>query len=81
MTHDYSQYVRPEWWPIPAEAVGPVFEGRNFPDGLADIRCVGGLYSEHAGRTFILDTVPREHVKGAIAAIIAYRTACSKLIG
>ena len=81
MTSNHDKYVRPEVWPIPAEAVGYLTEGHNLPSGMVEIRCVGSLYSEFAGRSCILDTVPREHVPGAIAAINAYCRACRKLIG
>ena len=81
MTSNYDKYVRPEVWPVPARAVGRWVEGRNLPGGTAEIRCVGELYSEFAGRIFILDVVPHEHVRGAIAAINAYCQACRKLIG
>ena len=81
MTSNYDKYVRPKVWPIPAGAVGYLAEGRNLPDGMVEIRCVGKLYHEFAGRVFILDVVPREHAQGAIAAIDAYCRACRKLIG
>lgn len=81
MTSNYDKYVRPEVWPIPARAVGYLVEGRNLPSGTVEIRCVGSLYSEFAGRSYILDVVPRERVRGAIATIDAYCQACRKLIG
>ena len=81
MTPNYDKYVRPEVWPIPAEAVVYLVEGRNLPGGMVEIRCVGDIYTEFAGRSYILDAVPREHAQGAIAAINAYCQACRKLIG
>jgi hypothetical protein len=81
MTSNYDKYVRPEVWPIPAEAVGYLVEGRNLPGGMVEIRCAGDVGEFVAGRVFVLDAVPREHVRGAIAAISAYCQACRKLIG
>lgn len=81
MTSNYDEYVRPEVWPVPARAVGYLLEGRNLPGGMVEIRCVGNLGEFVAGRVFILDVVPREHVRGAISAISAYCQACRKLIG
>ena len=81
MTSNYDKYIRPEVWPIPARAVGYLFEGRNLPGGMVEIRCAGNLGELVAGRMFVLDVVPRGHAQRAITAINAYCQACRKLIG
>jgi hypothetical protein len=81
MTSNYDKYVRPEMWPIPAEHIGYLFEGRNLPGGMVEIRAVGDIGQFVAGKTYILDAVPREHVREAVNAIIAYRDAYRKLTG
>ncbi|PTT35020.1 hypothetical protein DBR23_24725 [Acidovorax sp. HMWF018] len=78
---DYSQYIRPEVWPIPATDIGYMFERRYLLDDMCEIRCVGELGTPGVGRVFVLDIVPCEHIRGVIDAIVMYRTACSKLIG
>jgi hypothetical protein len=82
MTSNYDKYVRPEMWPIPAEHIGYLFEGRNLPGGMVEIRCGHSRLDQFvAGKTYILDAVPREHVREAVNAIIAYRDAYRKLTG
>lgn len=78
---DYNQYIRPETWPIPVTEIGYLFEGRSVLDGMVEVRCWAAPNSGRDPADYILGVVPREHVRGAIGAIIAYRNACSKLIG
>lgn len=78
---DYSQYIRPEMWPIPAAGIGHMFEGRHLLDGMCEIRCVGELGTPGVGRVFVLDVVPHKHTRGVIEAIRAYCNACFKLTG
>ena len=81
MTSNYDKYIRPETWPIPVTEIGYLFEGRSGLDGMVEIRCWVAPNSERGSADCILGVVPREHVRGAIGAIIAYRNACRKLTG
>lgn len=81
MASNYGEYIRPEVWPIPVEAVGLVIGGRYLPGGMVEIRAIGTLYNHYAGRAYILDVAPREHAYEVMDAIDAYCNAYRKLIG